>query len=53
MDHKKSTEKNGEGFSWIQISSLKVNVFMEPSGYDEIMLFKILYFVRDTGLLAE
>jgi hypothetical protein len=27
--------------------------FMESSDYDEIPLCKILYFVRDTGLLAE
>jgi hypothetical protein len=29
------------------------NIFMEPSNYDEILLCKILYFVRGTGLLAE
>jgi hypothetical protein len=27
--------------------------FMEPSDYDDILLCKILYFVRGTGLLAE
>jgi hypothetical protein len=32
---------------------IKVNIFMEPSDYDEIPLHKILYFVRDMGQLAE
>jgi hypothetical protein len=27
--------------------------FMEPSDYDEILLCKVLYFVKDMGLLAE
>jgi hypothetical protein len=30
-----------------------LNIFMEPSNYDEIPLYKILYFVRGMGLMAE
>jgi hypothetical protein len=30
-----------------------LNTFMKPNNYDDIPLYKILYFVRGTGLLAE
>jgi hypothetical protein len=30
-----------------------VNIFMEPSKYDDIALYKIMYYVTGTGLLAE
>jgi hypothetical protein len=30
-----------------------INMFMEPSDYEEILLRNILCFVRSTGLLAE
>jgi hypothetical protein len=32
---------------------LGINIFMEPIDYDEILLCKILYYARRTGLLAE
>jgi hypothetical protein len=53
VDQKKSTEKNGEGLSCIQNLVEWVNIFMEPSDYNEILLGKILYFVRGMTLLAE
>jgi hypothetical protein len=30
-----------------------VNIFMEPSKYDDIAFYKIMYYVTGTGLLAE
>jgi hypothetical protein len=53
MDHKKSTGKKQQSL-WLNSNFITyINIFMEPSNYDEIPLRKILYFVRGMGLLAE
>jgi hypothetical protein len=38
-----------EGFSSIQISSLRFTIIMEPCDHDETPLWKTLYFATDTG----
>jgi hypothetical protein len=41
---------------WLELNSdfvTYVNIFMEPSNCDGILLCNILYFVRGMGLLAE
>jgi hypothetical protein len=53
MDRKISTGKNVEGFQMNSTFVAYRNMFMEPSDYDEIALYKILYFVIGMGLLAE
>jgi hypothetical protein len=52
MGQNKSTEKMANALVEFKFHRLGEYFFMKPSDCDEIKLCKILYFVRDMGLLV-
>jgi hypothetical protein len=53
MDHKTCTGKKCRRLLLNSNFADYVNIFMDQRDYDAIPLFKMLYFFRDTELLAE